>query len=199
MNETTAEWIRAAIRSSVQVKEDLYDSIPQIHEIAFRLIEAYQNHNKVLVFGNGGSAADAQHLVAELVGRFAFDRPSLPAIALTVDTSCLTAIANDYSFNNVFARQIEGLGLPGDVAIGISTSGNSGNVVEGIRTARKWGLVTIGVTGGDGGALAEVADYCLKVPSSETPRIQEAHILLAHIWCQLVESALFGSNQKNAA
>jgi D-sedoheptulose 7-phosphate isomerase len=150
---------------------------------------------KVLLFGNGGSAADSQHIAAELVGRFARERRSLPAMALTVNTSNLTAIANDYSYEQVFARQVEGLGRAGDVAVGISTSGNSPNVVAALLRAKAAGLVTHAWTGSRGGKCAEVAAVAFKAPSDDTPRIQELHITVGHIVCDLVEEALFGGSK----
>lgn len=155
------------------------------------LVAALKAGNKLLLFGNGGSAADAQHLAAEFVGRFAFDRPALPALALTVDTSCLTAVGNDYGFDHIFARQIEALARPGDIAIGISTSGNSPNVLSGMAAARKIGLITVALTGGTGGKLRSLADHCLCIPSQATPRIQECHHLIGHILCEIVEQELF--------
>jgi D-sedoheptulose 7-phosphate isomerase len=155
------------------------------------LVDAFDHGRKVLLFGNGGSAADAQHIAAEFVGRFAFDRPPLPALALSVNTSCVTAIGNDYGFDLVFSRQIEALGRPGDVAIGISTSGNSANVLCGVSAARKMGLHTVGLTSETGGKLKSAVDYCLCAPSNETPRIQECHILIGHIIAELVEQTIF--------
>jgi len=142
---------------------------------------------RVFVFGNGGSAAEAQHFAAELVGRFQRERPAMAAIALTTDTSILTAVANDYAFDRIFARQIEGLGRPGDVALGISTSGRSANVIEGLAEARRLGLVTIGMTGGDGGPMADAVDIHLNVPHQTTARIQEVQLMLLHALCALVE------------
>ncbi len=138
---------------------------------------------KILWMGNGGSAADSQHLAAELVGRFSRERPALPSIALTTDTSILTAVGNDYGYEKIFARQIEALCQPGDVVIGISTSGNSANVLEGLKAARDRGAVTVGLTGGNGGSMHALVDYCLVVPSRDTARIQEAHILMCHMLC----------------
>ena len=145
----------------------------------------------MLLFGNGGSAADSQHIAAEFVGRFAFDRPPLPALALSVNTSCVTAIGNDYGFDLVFSRQIEALARPGDMAIGISTSGNSANVLHGLSVARKMGLCTVALTGCTGGKLKSAVDYCICAPSNETPRIQECHILIGHIISELVEETIF--------
>lgn len=180
------------IEESIATKRALLDLSASIAAVGERLIEAYRAGRKVLLFGNGGSAADAQHIAAELVGRYYFHRRALPAEALTINTSSLTAISNDYSFDHVFARQIEAFGQPGDVAIGLSTSGNSPNVIEGVRAAKKIGMVTIGLTGAGGGRLRDEVDFCVAVPATDTPRIQEAHGLIGHVWCELVEQALFG-------
>lgn len=160
-------------------------------QVAHACIEALRRGNKILFAGNGGSAADAQHLAAELVSRFNYDRPGLPAFALTTDTSVLTAIGNDYGYEHLFARQIEAVGVQGDVFIGISTSGRSPNVLNALRKAREKGLVTVGFTGRKGGEMPPLCDYCLQVPSDVTPRIQEGHISLGHTLCHLIESALF--------
>ncbi len=158
-----------------------------IEKGAEAISSALKRGNKVLVMGNGGSAADAQHLAAEFVGRFLCERKALPAVALTTDTSILTAVGNDYGFESVFVRQVEALAVKGDVVIGISTSGNSGNVIQALNKAREIGCLTVGLTGGDGGEVAALSDFLLVVPSSETPRIQEGHILIIHIICDLVE------------
>ncbi|WP_337286594.1 D-sedoheptulose 7-phosphate isomerase [Candidatus Methylomirabilis sp.] len=158
------------------------------------IVGALRAGRKILVFGNGGSAADAQHLAGEFVNRFLLDRPALPAIALTTDGSILTSIGNDRGYAQVFARQVEALGSAGDVAIGISTSGQSQSVVCGIETAGKMQLCTVAFTGGDGGNLVELADYTFVVPSRSTPRIQEVHATLGHALCQLVETELFGTS-----
>ncbi|HUB01922.1 MAG TPA: D-sedoheptulose 7-phosphate isomerase, partial [Terriglobales bacterium] len=150
--------------------------------------------NKILFFGNGGSAADAQHLAAELSGRFLKERRSLPGLALTTNTSVLTAIGNDYSFDEVFARQVRGIGSGGDIAFAITTSGNSPNVLRAVEAAREKGLVTIGLTGGTGEKLRKAVEMCICIPSDETPRIQEGHILTGHILCELIEEALFGAS-----
>ncbi len=160
-------------------------------------VTALQTGHKLLFFGNGGSAADAQHLAAELVGRFSLHRPALPALALTVNTSTLTAVANDYGFEQVFARQIEALAQPGDVAVGLSTSGNSPNVLAGLRVARQRGAVCIGFTGEGGGQMAALVDVLLDVPSQNVPRIQEAHLLLGHALCAALEAALFGNTSSS--
>jgi D-sedoheptulose 7-phosphate isomerase len=186
--------VRKSIEASISVKERLLrDSylVATVGKVTEILIDALGAGNKLLLFGNGGSAADAQHIAAEFVGRFAFDRPALPALALSVNTSCVTAIGNDYGFDLVFSRQIEALGRHGDVAVGITTSGKSPNVLRAMSTAKKLGLQTIGLTGANGGPLADVVDYCICAPSNETPRIQECHILIGHIISELVEQTIF--------
>lgn len=190
------ELIQNNIQASIKVKEGLLNNTDIISKVAKVIINAYRDAKKVILFGNGGSAADAQHIAAELVGKYYKDRRPLPAEALTVNTSSLTAIGNDYGFERIFARQVEALGNPGDVAIGISTSGNSLNVIGGIRAAKNRGMITIGLTGLDGGRLKNEVDYCICVPSKDTPRIQEAHILIGHIWCELIERALFGDEKQ---
>jgi D-sedoheptulose 7-phosphate isomerase len=187
--------IRHRIETCIEIKKGLLQQSTLLAEVAEQLIEAYKAGKKALLFGNGGSAADAQHIAAELLGKYYLHRQALPAAALTVNTSSLTAIANDYAFEHVFSRQIEALGNSGDVAVGISTSGNSPNVVEGLCAAKRRGMTTVGLTGEDGGRLKAVADYCICVPSRDTPRIQEAHILIGHIWCEFVEQALFGQHE----
>jgi D-sedoheptulose 7-phosphate isomerase len=186
--------VSASIRASIAVKELLLrnaEVVAVIAKVSELLVDTVDKGNKVLLFGNGGSAADAQHIAAEFVGRFAFDRPALPAVALSVNTSCVTAIGNDYGFDFVFSRQIEALARPGDMAIGISTSGNSSNVLHGLSAARKIGLCTVALTGCAGGKLKNAVDYCICVPSNETPRIQECHILIGHIISELVEETIF--------
>lgn len=182
------------IEASIAAKQKLLESEDVLRAVAKTseiLIEELRKGNKALLFGNGGSAADAQHIAAELVGRFAFDRPALPALALSVNTSCITAIGNDYGFEQVFSRQLEALGRPGDVAIGISTTGNSANVLHALTTAKKIGLHTVALTGGSGGGLRSVVDHCICIPSADTPRIQECHILIGHIISELVEREIF--------
>src|SRR5713226_2266317 len=182
------------IEASIATKQAMLgDSqiVATIAKVCELLVNALSQGNKILLFGNGGSAADAQHLAAELVGRFAFDRPALPALSLSVNTSCLTAIGNDYGFDRVFSRQLEALARPGDIAIGISTSGNSPNVIHAMSAARKMGLLTVALTGSSGGKLRNNVDYCICVPSDETPRIQECHILIGHIISELVEREIF--------
>lgn len=158
-----------------------------MQETARACVRALESGGKLIFFGNGGSAADAQHLAAELTGRYLRERRALAAIALTTNTSCLTAIANDYSYDEVFSRQIEALAHRSDIAIGISTSGNSRNIIQALRESKKKGLTTVGLSGSGGGELLQVADYCLCIPSDHTPRIQEAHILLGHILCEIIE------------
>ena len=165
----------------------------KIVEAAFLIIKCLRAGGKVLLFGNGGSAADAQHLAAEFVGRFVRERSGLPAIALTTDSSILTAVGNDYGFDQVFARQVQALGRSGDLAIAISTSGNSPNVLEGVREARKRGLDVIGLAGNDGGALASEANVVITVRSNSTARIQECHIAIGHIFCEVVDREIGGN------
>jgi D-sedoheptulose 7-phosphate isomerase len=189
--------VESLIRASIAAKQRLHESsdlISTISRASETLVTAFGEGGKVLLFGNGGSAADAQHIAAEFVGRFAFDRAPLPALTLSGNTSSVTAIGNDYGFGLVFARQVEAFGRPGDVAIGISTSGNSPNVLEGLSAAKKIGLHTIALTGCGGGKLKRLdtlVDYCICVPSNETPRIQECHILIGHILSELVEQTIF--------
>jgi D-sedoheptulose 7-phosphate isomerase len=185
------ERIADILLESIQVKEELLRNyVGQIKDIADLLIECLKKNGKVILFGNGGSASDAQHIAAELIGRFKKDRTALAAIALTVNTSVLTSLANDYGFEIVFSRQIEALGQKNDIAIGISTSGKAKNVANGIKQAKKMGLKTIALTGGDGGDIAKLADVSLVIPSPVTARVQEAHITIGHIICELVEQTL---------
>jgi len=180
-------------RESIDVKEkSLKELVDKIEETSKKIIDCYRKGGKLIVFGNGGSAADAQHIVAELVNKLNFDRPMLNALALTVNTSVLTAIGNDSSYDNVFSRQIESLAKPGDVIMGISTSGNSVNVVKAMEKAKTIGALTIGMTGQDGGKLKSFSDILLNVPSKKTQRIQEVHITIGHIICGLVEEKIFG-------
>lgn len=182
------------IEASIATKQELLrsvDTVSTIAKVCALLVAALRKGNKVLLFGNGGSAADAQHIAAELVGRFAFNRPALAAVALSVNSSCVTAIGNDYGFDHVFARQIEALAQSGDVAIGISSSGNSPNVIHGVLAAKKMGLRTIALTGRTGGKLLNTVDHSICVPSTDTPRIQECHVLIGHIISELVEQEIF--------
>jgi D-sedoheptulose 7-phosphate isomerase len=184
------------IEDSIKLKKYLQQEAKNLVAMADLLVDAFRKENKVLLFGNGGSAADAQHIACELAGKFYLDRAPLPAIALTTNTSALTAIGNDYSYEEIFSRQLRALVKEGDIVIGISTSGKSPNVLRGIEEAKCLGATTIAFTG-QGGRLKELADYVLSVPSVDTPRIQEAHITAGHIICYLVEQALFG-NRKSA-
>ena len=197
--ESIEELIKNRLQESAKVKQKILaniETVKIIAKIAEAIVEAYRRGKKVILFGNGGSAGDAQHIAAEFVGKYYLERAPLPAIALTVNTSSLTAIGNDYSFAQVFAKQLEALGEAGDVAIGISTSGNSENVLEALRVAKTKGLITIGFTGEEGGKLKDVVDYCLHIPSNDTPRIQEGHITVGHIICEVVERELFGPDEK---
>lgn len=188
------DYIREQIQNSIAVKEAFLTDAANIElmdRVAAELIAAYRAGKKTLIAGNGGSAADAQHIAAEFVSRFYFDRPALASIALTTDTSALTAIGNDYGYEYLFSRQLEANGVPGDIYIAISTSGNSKNVLRSLESAKKLGIKTVGLTGRTGGKMKELVDYCICVPSEETPRIQETHILVGHILCAAVEKALF--------
>jgi len=193
-NRNFEQRVGASIEASIATKQSLLKSsetVATIAKVSGILVDALKHGNKVLLAGNGGSAADAQHIAAELVGRFAFDRPALPALALSVNSSCVTAIGNDYGFDQVFSRQVEALARSGDVFIGISTSGNSANVLRAVSAAKKMGLLTIALTGLAGGKLKNAVDHCICAPSNETPRIQECHILIGHIVSELVEQELF--------
>lgn len=190
LNEAIAGQLRETADNLRAMSEDaaLHATLAQVAQTC---IGALRRGNKILFAGNGGSAADAQHLAGELVSRFNYDRPGLPAFALTTDTSVLTAIGNDYGYEHLFARQIEAVGQPGDVFVGISTSGRSPNVLNALRRAREKGLITVGFTGRGGGDMPALCDHCLRVPADATPRIQEGHISLGHTLCWLIERALF--------
>jgi D-sedoheptulose 7-phosphate isomerase len=179
-------------KESCRVKEAfINDNLSKLVNVIEVLTAALKAGNKIMIFGNGGSAADAQHIAAEFVNRFIIERPPLPAISLTTDTSVITSIGNDYDFSEIFAKQIRALGQQGDVAWGISTSGNSPNVLKGLELAKKMGLVTLAFTGKDGGAISQVADLSLNVASNSTARIQETHITAGHAICELVDIKLF--------
>jgi D-sedoheptulose 7-phosphate isomerase len=180
-----AERVRESVALQARLAEDSY--LEQLVRAAGLIAQSLRETRKLLLFGNGGSAADAQHIAAEFVGRFLRDRSPLPALALTVNPSAVTAIANDYGYEEVFARQVRALGVAGDVACGISTSGNSANVIRGLEAARELGMRTIGLTGAEGGGMPAVCDQCLCFPSASTPRIQEGHILMGHVICEIVE------------
>ena len=186
--------ITQVIRQSIGVKSKILEDprlVAEIGNIADTCTEAFCNGNKVLFCGNGGSAADAQHLAAEFSGRFYYDRPPLPSEALHANTSYLTAVANDYSFDEVYARLLKATGKEGDVLIALSTSGNSPNIIRALETARELGIITVGFTGETGGRMKNLCDYLVNVPSADTPRIQESHIMIGHILCEIVESTLF--------
>lgn len=187
--------IQDAIKASIDVKQQILDNkyySETIKKIADAMVEALRNGNRVLFCGNGGSAADAQHLAAELSGRFYFDRPPLNAEALHCNTSYLTAVANDYGYDLIYSRMINGACKAGDILVGLSTSGNSRNIVNAFETARTIGVRNVALTGADGGKMRESAEFLLNVPSTDTPRIQEAHIMLGHIICEIVEHEMFG-------
>ncbi len=190
----THDAIRQAIQASIAAKQALLNDsllLEKIAQAGRMLLQTYQNGGKTLLCGNGGSAADAQHIAAELSGRFYFDRPPLYAEALHVNTSYLTAVANDYGYDEVFARMLTAAGRPGDTLIAISTSGNSPSILRAAQRAAEKGMNVIGLTGASGGKLATQCTLCIQVPSSDTPRIQECHILIGHIWCEWLEKALF--------
>ncbi|MEI7736181.1 MAG: D-sedoheptulose 7-phosphate isomerase [Ferruginibacter sp.] len=186
--------IKDIIAASIAVKQQVLQDdtlIKTVSDCVAAIVTAFKNGNKVLFCGNGGSAADAQHLAAEFSGRFYLDRDALPAEALHCNTSYMTAVANDYSYDVIYSRLVKGIGNKGDVLIGLSTSGNSKNIVAAFEVAKEKGMVTIGLTGLTGGAMKNISDYLLNVPSTDTPRIQESHILLGHIICELVEAQYF--------
>jgi D-sedoheptulose 7-phosphate isomerase len=188
------EKIRQIIKASIETKQQLLEDeglIKVIDEAVDRIVSAFKNGKRVYFCGNGGSAADAQHLAAEFSGRFYIDRKALPAEALHCNTSYLTAVGNDYGFDLIYSRIINGIGQPGDILIGLSTSGNSANIIHAFETAREKGMITIGFTGMTGGQMKSLSDYLINIPSTDTPRIQEAHILVGHIICQLVEEKYF--------
>ncbi|HIC4154398.1 TPA: D-sedoheptulose 7-phosphate isomerase [Campylobacter jejuni] len=193
--ENLNSYIKEHFTDSILVKEQILKDenlITLIKNASLEVIKAYKNGNKTLLAGNGGSAADAQHIAGEFVSRFYFDRPGIASIALTTDTSILTAIGNDYGYENLFARQVQAQGVKGDVFIGISTSGNSKNILKALELCKQKEIISIGLSGASGGAMNELCDYCIKVPSTCTPRIQEVHILIGHIICAIIEEELFG-------
>ncbi len=195
---TMEQIIEASLRESISAKEAFFKQQGNdIARLAELVIDAIRSGNKLLIFGNGGSAADAQHMAAEFVNRFMIDRPPLAAIALTTDTSILTSIGNDFSFDEIFEKQILALGKKGDIALGISTSGNSPNVLKAISAAKQLGLTTAALTGCSGGKLMGLADLVLNVPSTKTPAIQEVHIWIEHLLCQLVDEAIYGNLEKS--
>lgn len=184
--------ITQIIREDISVKEQVIKTMAgDIARVAKNITKSLKSGGKIILFGNGGSAADAQHIAAELIGRFKLERKGLPGLALTTNTSTLTSIGNDYGYEQIFSRQIEALAAKDDIAIGISTSGNARNVIAGILEAKKQNIQTVALTGGTGGELAPLADIALIVPSENTPRIQESHIMIGHILCEIAEDALF--------
>lgn len=188
--------IKTQLQASCLVKQRLMEdetALKIIQSVAISCIEAIKNNHKILLAGNGGSAADAQHIAAEFVGRFEKDRGALPAMTLTTNTSSMTAIANDYGYNSVFSRQIQAFGQAGDVFFGISTSGNSSNIIAAIESCRDADMIVVGMTGETGGKMLELCDYCIRVPDKNTARIQESHITIGHIICSLIENELFDS------
>ena len=189
-------YIKNQIQASIDTKQNILNDEALMQTIATvgrECVALYKNGKKTLLAGNGGSAADAQHIAAELVGRYGFDRPSIPSLALTTDTSNLTAIGNDYGYDKVFSRQMEGMGSEGDLFIGISTSGNSVNIINAITAAKEKGVKTVALVGRDGGEMGRIADYAIIIPSNDTPRIQESHILVGHMICDIIEKELFGN------
>lgn len=190
--------IKQIISDSVSVKQKVLQDeklLQTTEKIVVDIVKALKNNNRVYFCGNGGSAADAQHLAAEFSGRFYIDRDALPAEALHCNTSYLTAVANDYSYDVIYARLIKGIGQQGDFLVGLSTSGNSANIVKAFETAREKGIITVGFTGESGGKMKELSDYLINVPSKDTPRIQESHIMLGHIICELVEEQYFNMKE----
>lgn len=192
----TRDYVHQQLEDSISLKQNMIKDttfMKQLHSVISLCISTYKAKGKTLLCGNGGSAADAQHWAAEFVNRFTFDRPPLPSIALTTDTSVLTSIGNDYDFEQLFSRQVQAHGLPGDILFAISTSGHSPNVLAAVHQAKHQGLHVVSFTGATGGKLAPISDYCIKIPSTNTPRIQEGHALVGHIICACVERALFVS------
>ncbi|HEY0021103.1 MAG TPA: D-sedoheptulose 7-phosphate isomerase [Longimicrobium sp.] len=188
---TGGGWAAEQVEASIRAHEQVRAMVPLLEELAGRMAQVFRSGGRVYFFGNGGSAADAQHWAAELSGRFYLDRPGLPAFALTTNTSEITAIGNDFGYELTFARPLSGMAREGDMAVGISTSGNSPNVVRALEAVRGRGVVTVGFTGAGGGAMAELCDICVRAPSTETPRIQEVHELCGHVVCGLVERLVF--------
>jgi D-sedoheptulose 7-phosphate isomerase len=195
MENIMQKFIENQVKKSYETKQAIYEDkelMELIQEVSKVVTEAYKKGNKTLIAGNGGSAADAQHIAGEFVSKFYFDRPGLASIALTTDTSILTAIGNDYGYEKLFSRQVQANGVKRDVFIGISTSGNSKNIIKALEECKAKGITTIGLTGQSGGKMKELCDYCVCIPSNETPRVQESHILIGHIICAVVEEEMFG-------
>ena len=190
MNENISKIINASIDVKKQILENT-ELLATVEKVVDVIINSFKNGNRVYFCGNGGSAADAQHLAAEFSGRFYTDRKALPAEALHCNTSYLTAVANDYSYDVVYSRMIDGIGQAGDILVGLSTSGNSGNIVKAFETAKEKKIITVGFTGLSGGLMKSLSDYFINIPSTDTPRIQESHIMVGHIICQLVEEKMY--------
>lgn len=188
-------WMEAQVEAAQQVQQAVRAMTPKLAELAARMAAVFRAGGRVYFFGNGGSAADAQHWAAELSGRFYRERASLPAFALTTNTSQLTALANDYGYDAVFARPLAGMIQPGDMAVGISTSGTSANILRGLEAARERSAATVGFTGGDGGAMPERCDVLITIPADDVARIQEGHVLCGHLVCAAVERLLFGEDE----
>jgi len=191
------EFVKGRVRASIELKQAILENdalLQVIADVSELCLQTYKNGNKLLLAGNGGSAADSQHIAAEFVSRFEMERPGLPALALTTDTSVLTAIGNDYGYEQLFARQVQANAVSGDIFIGISTSGNSPNILAAIGAAKDMGVITVGLAG-SGGAIQSVCDYCIAVPSVSTPTIQESHIMIGHMICAYVEMAYFSGEQ----
>ena len=187
--------IEEMIQESLKVKRTLYDQVENIEKIATEMENCFERGNKIWIMGNGGSAADAQHIAGELVGRFKLERPALSAIALTTDTSVMTAWANDHEYDTIFAREIEAHAKPDDILFGLSTSGNSENIIKAFEKGREMGAYLISLTGNDGGRIKEISYSNVNVDSTNTPRIQESHMLVYHILCELVEERMFGGKK----
>ena len=184
--------VKNILNESLKIKEDfINNNIADIILVAEKIVQAFTNDRKLMLCGNGGSAADAQHIAAEFINRFELERPPLPAIALTTDSSIITSIGNDYSFNDIFSKQVKAIGVENDILMAISTSGNSSNIISAAKTAKDMGIYVVGLTGNDGGKLKSLVDSCLIVNSTSTARIQESHILAGHIICRLVDYILF--------
>jgi D-sedoheptulose 7-phosphate isomerase len=193
MNENISNIIKASIDVKKQILENT-ELLGTVEKIVDTIVNTFKTGKRVYFCGNGGSAADAQHLAAEFSGRFYTDRKALPAEALHCNTSYLTAVANDYSFDVVYSRMIDGIGQAGDILVGLSTSGNSGNIIKAFETAKEKKIITVGFTGLSGGLMKSLSDYLINIPSADTPRIQESHIMVGHIICQLVEEKMFTPN-----
>lgn len=190
--------VEKALRDNQRILNDFIKSnMDQVISFAQKIVWAFNNDKKLIICGNGGSAADAQHIAAEFINRFLMERPPLPALALTTDTSIITSIGNDYSFNEIFSKQIKALGVGGDILLALSTSGNSPNVLAAVDTAKENGIYTVGLTGGEGGELVNHADTCMVVKGESTPRIQETHIFVGHMICELVDYILFQQGFKS--